>query len=98
MMKKSIKKILNFCLIYFVIFLLYEIFFKNIEGFCLVPLAPSICALPGTIEGNKVTAMQYSYDLIKGAPPQPPAWHDDLGESVRVPSDPKPDDFGPKSS
>jgi len=96
-MKKGMKKILNFWLIYFVIFLFCNTFLKSIEGFCLVPLNMSLCSLPGAIEGNKVTYMGPAYDLIKGGPPQPPAWHDDKGEPpVRDPSDPKPSDFGPK--
>ena len=73
-----------------------DTFFKSIEGFCLVPLNMSLCSTPGAIEGNKVTYMNYAHDLIKGGPPNPPAWHDDLGESVRVPSDQKPPDIGPK--
>ena len=95
-MKKGMKKILNFWLIYFVIWLFLNALTTTSEGFCLVPLNMSLCSTPGAIEGNKVTYMNYAHDLIKGGPPNPPAWHDDLGESVRVPSDPKPPDFGPK--
>lgn len=80
---------------------------RNKEGFCFVPLDMGICAEPGSIEGDRCQALcpiivpgvsGPVYDLSPAA--GPPPWHDvelpGWAEAGRIPSDPRPSDFGPK--
>jgi hypothetical protein len=94
-MNKEIKKILYFWFIYFIFWMIASmVFVKFREGLCVSPFNPSLCALPGVIEANKIMAMGPAYDLEIGGGPA--AWHD---PEIRIPGDwephepPKPVDF-----
>ena len=91
-------------LIIILMLILLNYLLKSREGLCIVPFNPPLCAKPGAIEAVKVQTLGPIivpgvfgplYDMIPSPPlTQGPAWHD---PEIRIPTDPRPPDFGPKA-